>query len=192
MRLFWINWCTQLLTGQQQQGFFVAHDFSKIYHLKIQGNMSDEGSMRRTTSVPTIFTSEAPGYDTTELQADRTYLTSEDFPRKFSLPPKVLSSVGMKNIARRKSSADKGLVATNEHHHTKKYAKKSSHADTLENKDFFIPEEYLEAARNPGSLRDEINQLKTIQEDKDAFLDLKFANHNLLFGLRVSPDIQTR
>ncbi len=156
--------------------------------------MSDEGNVRRASSVPTLLIGEAKGVEEHDfITIKRQYLQPDAFPRKLSMPEKV--AISMKNASRRKSSADKQNKSTSNPTQDKKSG--SSPKDEKKkqlNSEFFVPEEYLEAAQSPGSLREEIRELRTITEEHDSFLDFHFADRGLLFGnlpSNVKPSLRT-
>ena len=96
-----------------------------------------------------------------------------DVPRKFSLPTKQHSLLGIPEEKRRHSSVEKNSIlsqyADHKHHvsssrpHRKSLPAKLASFD-IDAAEIYIPEAYLEAAKSPGSLREELKQLGTIDE----------------------------
>ena len=105
-----------------------------------------------------------------------------DGRRKLSLPMQVTAYE--KRMDERRNSADAGgtlgcqgesLQLKTVQDNIKKGSLSKNHSLDLEKVDLFIPDAYLEAAMSPGSLREELKQIQTINlecESKDVFSDL--------------------
>ena len=99
--------------------------------------------------------------------------------RKLSLPVEASSSIAIKTEPRRNSDVGKFLSYYGEHmghNNTQNRNKKGRTVQQpsfdMEKGDIFIPEVYLEAAKSPGSLREELKQLQTIDEKWKSYDDI--------------------
>ena len=108
--------------------------------------------------------------------------SNRDGRRKLSLPMQVTAYERM--MDERRNSVDAGgtlgcheesLQLKTAQDNTKKGSLSKNHSFDLEKVECFIPDVYLEAAMSPGSLREELKQIQTINlewESKDVFSDL--------------------
>ena len=104
--------------------------------------------------------------------------------RKLSLPVETASSLAPKAQPRRNSDVGKLISHYVEHigHNNGQQRQKKLHHSKkpsfdVDNADIFIPDAYLEAAKSPGSLREELRQLQTIDECWKSTEDLEDPFH---------------
>ncbi len=111
--------------------------------------------------------------------------TRNNNPRKTSMP--VIQTPFPKTASRRTSLVDWPKLGLG---HEKKLASTKEESEQRGSQDdLYIPEEYLEASLSPGSLREEIRQLRTMNKSKDSFLGFKFDDIDMSF-ITYHPEVK--
>eukprot|EP00794_Sanderia_malayensis_P007283 gene7283-8094_t len=144
--------------------------------------MSGKGNVRRASSVPTLLNAAVSTDENVDVfsTARRNSLSPHVLNRKLSLPEKI-ANFSLKNVNKRRGSfTDKQLKLNS----ARDKISSSSLTDEQSNKgksDFYVPGEYSEAAKSPGSLREEIRELKSVIEEQDGVADQFFTDEIFLF-----------
>ena len=123
--------------------------------------------------VPRIEIPEANDEDSGLEESDGS--TKGKFKRKLSLPIQLTSYAKSVDIRRRSDTGRNLGYCTDYLTLTQDKGKRGSlskkHSFDFEKAGIFVPEVYLEAAMSPGSLREELKQIQTIDEGWDGIED---------------------
>ena len=125
--------------------------------------------LHHTQPMPRIEVPEESGLDESDGS------TKSKLQRKLSLPVQLTSYARSADI-RRSSDTSRNLgyygdYLTPVQDKGKKGNISKKHSFDFEKTGIFVPEVYLEAAMSPGSLREELKQIQTIEEKWDAIED---------------------